>query len=67
MRVISFREVAERTNLSVRTLQRQIAKGQGPAVTVISERRLGILEGDLEQWLLGRRRRPVDRVDHRAV
>ena len=66
MRVISFREVAERTNLSVRTLQRQIAKGQGPAVTVISERRLGILEGDLEQWLLGRRR-PVDRVDHRAV
>jgi predicted DNA-binding transcriptional regulator AlpA len=56
MRVISMREGAERSDQSVRTLQRQIAEGKGPPVVEISERRRGFLEADFEEWLLGRRR-----------
>jgi hypothetical protein len=56
MRVLGFIEAAERSDQSVRTLQRQIAKGEGPRVVEISERRRGILESDFEAWLLARRR-----------
>ena len=56
MRIISLVEAANRANQSLRTLQRQIAEGNGPAVFDISERRRGILESDFEEWLLARRR-----------
>src|SRR3954454_25310868 len=56
VRIISMVEAANRANQSLRTLQRQIAEGNGPAVFDISERRRGILESDFEEWLLTRRR-----------
>jgi predicted DNA-binding transcriptional regulator AlpA len=55
-RVISLDESAKRANIVRRSLERLIANGEGPAVVHISKRRRGILETDLEQWLLSRRR-----------
>jgi excisionase family DNA binding protein len=56
MRVLSYNEAARRTGIVRRSLERLIAKGEGPAVVHISRRRRGILETDLEAWLLSRRR-----------
>jgi hypothetical protein len=57
-RVLSYPVAAERANLSKRQLAREISLGRGPAIIEISPRRRGILEGDLEAWLLSRRRAP---------
>jgi hypothetical protein len=56
MRVASFDECAGRANIARRTLEREIAKGKGPAVVHISARRREVLESDLEKWLLSRRK-----------
>jgi predicted DNA-binding transcriptional regulator AlpA len=56
MRVISISEAANRAGIVRRSLERLFAKGEGPAVVHISDRRRGILESDFEQWLLSRRR-----------
>jgi len=56
MRVLSYNEAARRTGIVRRSLERLIAEGEGPAVVHISRRRRGILETDLEAWLLSRRR-----------
>jgi predicted DNA-binding transcriptional regulator AlpA len=58
MRVLSYDETAKRAGLVRRSLERQIAQGEGPAVVHISARRRGVLESDLEEWLLSRRRAP---------
>jgi predicted DNA-binding transcriptional regulator AlpA len=55
-RVLSYDEAAGRAGFVRRTLERLIAVGDGPAVIELSARRRGILESDLEAWLLGRRR-----------
>jgi len=55
-RVLSYPQAAERSNLSKRQLEREISLGRGPAIINISPRRRGILESDLETWLLSRRR-----------
>jgi predicted DNA-binding transcriptional regulator AlpA len=57
-RVLSFDEAAGRSNIVRRTLEREIAKGEGPAIIHLGKRRRGILEADLEAWLLSRRRAP---------
>jgi predicted DNA-binding transcriptional regulator AlpA len=56
MRVLSYNEAAKRAGIVRRSLERQIAQGEGPAVVHISARRRGVLESDLEEWLLSRRR-----------
>jgi predicted DNA-binding transcriptional regulator AlpA len=56
MRVLSYDEAAARSGIVRRTLERAIANGEGPSVIHISTRRRGILESDLEKWLLSRRR-----------
>lgn len=56
MKVLSYDEAAARAGIVRRSLERQIAKGEGPSVVHVSMRRRGILEGDLEKWLLSRRR-----------
>lgn len=58
MRVLSFNEAADRANVARRSLERLISLGEGPAVIFISSRRRGILECDLEKWLLSRRKAP---------
>jgi hypothetical protein len=58
MRVLSYDEAAGRAGFVRRSLERLIARGEGPAVVHVSERRRGILEHDLESWLLSRRHAP---------
>ena|SRR5947209_6581 len=56
MRILSYEECAGRTNLARRSFERLISRGDGPPVVHISLRRRGILEADLENWILARRR-----------
>jgi hypothetical protein len=58
MQVFSYEQAAGRAGIVRRSLERLIAKGEGPAVIHVSERRRGILEHDLESWLLSRRHAP---------
>jgi hypothetical protein len=58
MRVLCYDEAAGRAGFVRRSLERPIARGEGPAVVHVSERRRGILEHDLEAWLLARRHAP---------
>jgi len=55
MQVLSYDEAATRAGIVRRSLERMIAQGEGPAVVHISARRRGVLESDLEEWLLSRR------------
>ena len=56
MQILRYEEAAKRAGLVRRSLERLIARGEGPAIVHISDRRRGILESDLEKWLLSRRR-----------
>ncbi|CAJ0853425.1 hypothetical protein AMST5_00646 [freshwater sediment metagenome] len=56
MRVLSYDEAAGRANIVRRSLERLIARGEGPSIIHISVRRRGVREDDLETWLLSRRR-----------
>jgi hypothetical protein len=56
MNAPNYNEAAKRAGIVRRSLERLIAEGEGPAVVHISQRRRGILETDLETWLLSRRR-----------
>jgi hypothetical protein len=56
MQVLSYNEAASRAGIVRRTLERLISIGEGPAVIELSSRRRGILDRDLEAWLLKRRR-----------
>jgi hypothetical protein len=56
MRILSLTEFATaRADQSRRTLDRQIAAGEGPTLTRISPHRWGVLESDGDAWLLSRR------------
>lgn len=55
VRVLSYSEAAERAGIVRRSLERLISNGEGPAIIHLSTRRRGILEADLEKWLLSRR------------
>jgi hypothetical protein len=54
--VLSYNEAAERAGIVRRTLERLISVGEGPATIILSARRRGVLDCDLEHWLLKRRR-----------
>jgi hypothetical protein len=56
MRVLSYDEAAATGGFARRTLERLISLGEGPATIALSIRRRGILDSDLEAWLLKRRR-----------
>jgi hypothetical protein len=56
MQVLSYNEAAARAGIVRRTLERLISVGEGPATIELSARRRGILDRDLETWLLSRRR-----------
>ena len=58
MHIRSIREAAQKLGVSIRTLQRWISVGEGPAVVELGSRRKGILDDDLEGWVLSRRRAP---------
>ena len=56
MQILSLDQAAFRAGIVRRTLERLLAEGTGPAKVQVSKRRVGILESDLEAWLLKRRR-----------
>lgn len=55
MKVLNFNVCAERSDVTRRTFERQIAEGKGPPIVHLSARRRGVLESDFEAWLLSRR------------
>lgn len=58
--VVSLPEAAEALSISVATLRRTIARGDGPPVVRLSQRRVGIRSGDLRAWLDARLTRTSD-------
>ncbi len=56
MRILTLAEVATRLGCSRRTIERAINVGEGPTLTQISIRRIGVAEPDFEAWVVGRRR-----------
>ena len=56
MQVLSYNEAAARAGIVRRTLERLISIGEGPATIELSRRRRGVLDRDLEAWLMKRRR-----------
>lgn len=59
-RVKTWKEAADLTGLSVATLRRLVDRGEGPAVTQLSVRRVGFRESHLTKWLNGRLRDQSD-------
>jgi predicted DNA-binding transcriptional regulator AlpA len=49
--VLPLAAVAQAANISISTLRREIGRGDGPKVTRISCRRVGVRLSDLRQWL----------------
>ncbi len=65
--VLTYNEAAKRAGIVRRSLERLIARGEGPAVVHVTSRRRGILDVDLERWLLSRRRaEPGDQLGPRG-
>jgi predicted DNA-binding transcriptional regulator AlpA len=54
-RVLSLDEVAKRTGLTRRTLERLLARGEGPVLVRLTPTRIGVLESDLDDWISKRR------------
>lgn len=52
--LIGRRDLADRLNVSVATVDRIVKAGQGPRVTRISDRRVLFLETDVTAWLARR-------------
>jgi predicted DNA-binding transcriptional regulator AlpA len=50
-RVMTIPEVAAAANLSIATLRRRIAAGEGPRIVRLSMRRRGVRLGDYRRWL----------------
>ena len=50
-RFFSFKEVQELTGLSRSTIYRQVKRGDFPRPKMISERKVGFLQTDLESWI----------------
>ena len=59
--ILNMKVAAVSCSLSVRQLHRLIANGDGPIVTHLSSKRVGIAREDLAAWLASRRRpRPTN-------
>jgi predicted DNA-binding transcriptional regulator AlpA len=55
-KILSLRNTASRLGIHLRSLQRMLANGTGPATVRLTDRRVGILETDLDAWITSRRR-----------
>jgi len=60
--VHSYREAAAIAGFGLRTLERLLADGDGPAVIMLSPRRRGIADAALRAWLQARTRKPPSAV-----
>jgi predicted DNA-binding transcriptional regulator AlpA len=57
-RVLTLKEFAEIARISVMTLRRLVKRQQGPPITKLSERRIGVIARYGREWLEGRTRMP---------
>jgi predicted DNA-binding transcriptional regulator AlpA len=55
MQLITKQDAARRATLSLRSFERRLAEGTGPAVIRIGPRRVAIAESDFDAWLASRR------------
>jgi predicted DNA-binding transcriptional regulator AlpA len=53
--IISKRQCAERSGMSVRHLERLISVGEGPPLIRLGARKIGITDADWAAWLASRR------------
>jgi predicted DNA-binding transcriptional regulator AlpA len=56
MQVLTFEEAAKRATLTRRSIERLLSIGEGPTTVSLGKRRRGILDQDLDAWLLARRK-----------
>jgi predicted DNA-binding transcriptional regulator AlpA len=62
-RVFTLRQFSQLNGIGYRSAQRLIASGQGPRVTQLTERRIGIRESDAAEWQAARLRSiPADKA-----
>jgi predicted DNA-binding transcriptional regulator AlpA len=59
-RILTLQQWAELNSLSYFTAKRLIAKGDGPKVTQLSQRRIGIREDHNDEWQAARVRSARD-------
>ncbi|KMO19761.1 helix-turn-helix transcriptional regulator [Methylobacterium indicum] len=57
--VVSFRDACREAGVSISTMRRKMAAGDGPRVIYLSTRRIGIRRGDLRRWMATREVRNV--------
>jgi predicted DNA-binding transcriptional regulator AlpA len=50
-RILTLQQWAASTSLGYNTARRLIASGQGPKITQLTERRIGIREDHAREWL----------------
>jgi hypothetical protein len=53
--VRSIKEAAQIADLGYRTLKRLLSIGKGPTTVKLTEKRVGVLDSDLQRWLRSRR------------
>jgi predicted DNA-binding transcriptional regulator AlpA len=54
LRVLTVKESAAESGLSLSTFKRELRAGRGPAVVQLSKRRVGIRRIDFASWLAAR-------------
>jgi predicted DNA-binding transcriptional regulator AlpA len=55
VQVLTFEQCAGRAGYSLRHFERLLSRGEGPAVVKLGVRRRGVLESDMDAWILARR------------
>ena len=55
-KLLAFKVAADRSSLSVRSLQRLVKRREFPAPLIVSPNRLAFLEAEVEAWIAGRPR-----------
>jgi predicted DNA-binding transcriptional regulator AlpA len=63
--VITIKQWCQRAGISYATAQRLIAAGDGPTITKLSTRRLGVRGRDHRAWLDSRAVRRNENTNHR--
>jgi hypothetical protein len=51
IKVMSLAEVAQAAGVSINTLRRELKRGTGPEVTLLSPRRMGVRVDSFHRWL----------------
>ncbi len=55
MHILNLNQAADRSGVTRRTLERLISLGEGPTLVRVSVGRVGVLESDLNDWIIAHR------------